>query len=108
MTSDHKHNLRWVVTVIDQSPMQMGRMLAHAAQGRNTFETEAECQRWIDAAKRNSPSQLRQVHGPAGVGTLEPRKVLCHETGDPRGIYFDDDQPIDRLVRAVMRQGDTL
>jgi hypothetical protein len=72
--------IRYVATRIDADG---DRVLAYAAQGRNTFATPQEAQRWIDAVKRNNAASLNP-------DTLEVRPCECYPKHfDPKGIYFD-------------------
>lgn len=78
--------MRYVVTFVNRDGM---RALAHAAQGRCTYETPEEAQAWIDAARvNNSADTLTSVYGTPD--TLDVRPVACWPGHfDPVGIYFD-------------------
>jgi hypothetical protein len=75
---------RYVVTHIGRNGL---RTLAHAAQGRHTFETAQAAQEWIDAALAvNSGDTLASLYGLP----LEVRPCECYAGHfDPVGVYFD-------------------
>ncbi len=78
------HVVRYIVTHIGRHGM---RVMAHAAQGRNTYATAEAAQAWIDAAMaNNSTDSLNQVYGMP----LEVRAVPCWPVHfDPKTIYAD-------------------
>jgi hypothetical protein len=77
---------RYVPTYVGKDGM---RTLMCAAQGRNTYATEAEAQAWIDAVtKANSADLLRSIWGDNPQFAVRP--CACwpgHH--DPKGVYFD-------------------
>jgi hypothetical protein len=78
--------IRYVVTYINKDGV---RELAHAMQGRHTYETPEAAQAWIDAAtQNNSADTLRSVYG--NVSKLAVRPCHCWPVHfDPIGRYFD-------------------
>lgn len=63
------------------------RVLASAAQGRNTFATSKEAQDWIDAVRMNNNADSIAFLRP---DTLEVRSCECWPGHfDPKGVYFD-------------------
>lgn len=76
--------IRYVVTHVGADGT---RTLAHASQGRFTYDTPHPAKQWIiDAQLNNSPDRMAELFGPP----LEVRPVECwpgHH--DPKGIYFD-------------------
>lgn len=85
MSADHV--IRFVVTHVNKDG---DRVLAHAAQGRNTYATETEAQAWITAARANNhPDTLKGVY--PDPDSLAVRLCECWPVHfDPKGIYFDD------------------
>ncbi len=75
---------RYVVTHINKDGM---RTLASAQQGRNTYATQEEAQKHLDAMlSNNSMDTLRSVYG----FPLEVRECECYPNHfDPIGIWFD-------------------
>jgi myo-inositol-hexaphosphate 3-phosphohydrolase len=65
------------------------RTLMTAAQGRNTYATEAEAQAWVDAvAANNSADNIRQTFG--DNPQFEVRPVPCYPNHfDPQTVWFD-------------------
>lgn len=78
--------IRYVPTYIDQNGM---RTLMLPQQGRHTFETAREAERWIDAIRAHtSADTLRQVYG---EDTFEVCACPCYpDHFDPRTCWFDD------------------
>lgn len=78
--------IRYVVTHVRRDGL---RVLSHAAQGRNTYDTAEDAQAWIDAAKvSNSADTLRSVYG--DVALMEVRPVACWPRHyDPMRTIFD-------------------
>jgi len=78
---------RWVVTHI--APDGDSRLISVARQGRNTYATKEECQKWIDAVVSNTPHDtLVSLFGPHGL-PLEPRECRCWpDHFDPAQYYF--------------------
>ena len=69
----YKHGLvlRYVATHINKDGY---RTFAHSRQGRCTYETLEEVEKWIDAAMtQNSEHTLAQIYGLP----LEPRACMC-------------------------------
>lgn len=78
--------IRYVVTHINKDGM---RTLAHAQQGRNTYETPEAAQAWINAAKANNTVATLQSVYP-NPDSLEVRPCECYPGHfDPKGIYFE-------------------
>ena len=79
---------RYVATYINKDGM---RALMSAMQGRNTFATPEDAQRWIDAVYtngNNSADVLRSVWGENPQ--CEVRPVECYPVHhDPITCYFD-------------------
>jgi len=90
--------VRYVVTYINRDHM---RALAHAMQGRRTFETPEAAAAWIEAARaNNSPAALAPVYG--DVDRLAVRAVACYPGHhDPIAMYFDDDRAAARTTPAA-------
>lgn len=80
--------IRYVVTHINKDG---NRVMSHAHQGRNTYETAEQAQAWIEAArKNNSESTMQAVYG--DKDTLEVRAAKCYPVHfDPKQCYFDID-----------------
>lgn len=81
--------IRYVPTVIGR---RGERTLLLAAQGRNTWPTPEEAQRWLDTLLQvNSTERLRTIYGPHAPGSFEVRAVECwpgHH--DPKRTIFSD------------------
>lgn len=75
--------IRYVVTHIGKYGQ---RTLAHAAQGRHTYATPEEAQRWIDEATAANGARLADFYGLP----LEVRAVACWpDHYDPKQTIFD-------------------
>jgi len=76
--------MRWVITHLNKDG---DRVIATAAQGRNTFETREECEEFKDAIlSNNSKETLREIYG----FPLESRETPCYPGHfDPMQIWFD-------------------
>jgi hypothetical protein len=81
---EYKDVIRYVVTYVNRDGM---RTLVGAAQGRNTYDTAEQAQKWIDAARKNNSASTLAMFGVPD--TLEVRSCLCYHHGDPKGIWFD-------------------
>lgn len=76
---------RYVVTHVNKDGW---RTLAHAQQGRCTYETPEAAQAWIDAARANTGNNLQSVY--PSPDSLEVRPCECWPVHfDPKGIWFD-------------------
>jgi hypothetical protein len=86
---DREPVIRYVPTVRGR---RGDRVLVLAAQGRNTWPTPEEAQRWLDTLLQvNTPERLRSIYGPLAPGSFEVRAVPCwpgHH--DPQRTIFDD------------------
>ncbi len=76
--------IRWGVSYLNA---EGDRVLFGAAQGRRLYDSRAECQAWIDAARENSPHQLRSLLLVSEVSTLAPARFDCWDHGDPKGRW---------------------
>lgn len=78
---------RFVVTY--QKPGEP-RTLLGPAQGRFTYATREEAERFREALRQNNdPARLIQLYG--GENTLQVRECICWAGHfDPVGIYFPD------------------
>ncbi len=85
--TENKSVIRYVATRLNADG---DRVLAVAAQGRNTYATEQEAQAWIDAVKSNNNADSIAF---LRAETLEVRPCECWPGHfDPKGIYFDVDK----------------
>lgn len=77
---------RYVPTYINKDGE---RTLMRAAQGRNTFDTPEEAQRWIDAVtENNSNENIESVWG--SNPRFEVRPCPCWPGHfDPKTVWFD-------------------
>lgn len=76
---------RYVGTYVNKDGQ---RTLMTAAQGRNTYATEAEAQAWVDAVIGNNPNTIRQVWG--DNPRFEVRPCPCYPNHfDPQTVWFD-------------------
>lgn len=73
---------RWVITHWTGSL----RVSTLAAQARNTFATQEECQKYIEIA---TPGLTRVIGD--RVRTLRATEVECYESGDPVRAVFEDE-----------------
>lgn len=88
---------RYVVTHVNRDGM---RTLISAAQGRNTFATEAEAeQHKADILANNSHKTLRELYG----FPLEVRPCPCYPGHfDPQNVWFDTLSPeLNRLAEEL-------
>jgi hypothetical protein len=95
--SDEKGAVRWAVTVMGRDGL---RTLMSANQGRNFRDDQRSAQIYLEAVTgNNSRDTLRQLYG--DNPGFQVRPVECWvmrdgngnptgETGDARGVYFDD------------------
>lgn len=79
---------RWVVVRPDATMPEGTYVLCHAAQGRDTYATEAEAQAMLDAMLvNNSHDELRRVYH-CEPTELKAWAVECWPGHfDPKGIY---------------------
>ena len=77
---------RYVPTYVNRDGM---RTLMRAAQGRDTFETAAQAQDWIDAVTANNPpGRVAEVWG--DNPRFEVRPCPCWPGHfDPKTVWFD-------------------
>lgn len=77
---------RYAITKIDKDGL---RSLATANQGRYFHDTPESAETHLRAIlSNNSYDTLKSVFG--DVSKMEVRPVDCYETGDAKGIYFDN------------------
>lgn len=86
MQNERQSVTRYVPTYINASGM---RTLMRRAQGRDTFATAKEADRWIETVTRNnSPSTIREVWG--DDPRFEVRPCPCYPGHhDPQTVWFD-------------------
>lgn len=79
--------IRFAITHKDSKCLQLDgkpvRMLALPNQGRNHFDTLKEANAVAEAL---APSMMEKL----GWDSIEVRAVECWDSGDAKGIYFDD------------------
>ena len=81
---------RYVVTYINRHGM---RTLASPAQGRFTYDTAAEAERYRAVLSDMRKSVVKQVYG-AEDPRFEVRPCKCWAGHfDPVGVYFEDSDP---------------
>ena len=78
--------IRFVPTYVNKDGM---RTLMRSAQGRFTYETEAEAQAWIDAVTTNNGGNaIREAWGDNPQFAVRP--CPCYPVHfDPQGVWFD-------------------
>jgi len=97
---------RYAVTYVNRDGF---RVLAHANQGRNHFETLEEAQTHIAATlANNSRDTLESVFGPH-LDTLEATPTKCYSHGDAIGTVFpgyypERDLTSDKAEKAALRK----
>lgn len=67
------------------------RQLTHPNQGRYLSDTKEDAERRMGLLlSASNEGQIRSVFGAKAVDSFQVRPVECYETGDAKGIYFDD------------------
>lgn len=79
---------RYVLTYVNTNGM---RQMLGAAQGRNTYETEAAATQHLQATLENNSSDLLEhTYGHPSRGNIEVRPVECWPNHfDPKTVWFD-------------------
>jgi hypothetical protein len=97
--------VRFAITHLNQKGQ---RELTLGAQGRFTFDTADEAQKWTnDFQRHHDEGTLKQAYGSQVIGTFQVRAVACYPGDhDVKGVWFDDDVDSELLAKGVTVQID--